>query len=747
MDRDATPTSSRRAAACFCLTALLGLPGLGHGQTPAAPAPGPTTAPPAAAPPVAAAPAAPAAAAETAPAAPQTPPLRIFRTGGLRMETAALLLSGQEGGPLPVAVLAFPLEPQGERVRVAVLIEVDGSALIDEHAGGLLHLDISAYAVGDNGSIAGSFADTLEVDPERLGEEVERSGFQFFGELALLPGQYSIRALIKNPDGASLGLRNLPLVVPDLKKAERFLLPPLFYQAEAGTWLAVQAVESRGRTSAVQALGRDTLPGARPILSLGQETQAIVPAFYLGDAADLRMEVRRGGGGTGTGTQSELVADLPLKVVARQPGSLPGLELVTIAFTPYNLDPGGYTLRLKAAGEAEGRPPGTAVILVNGEVGGRVWAEFTRSKRQQEMAAAGGGTGPAPLVPARRKKKPINAAEVETAYLAALRTLAKGDLRDARAAVNQLEEKILDKDNGDPDELAKIELRVVDKLAQPDPALLLPIIVLHLDLYTDSWTAENYLRSTHARELYIRLVDLYATRTNTPEGRKLASRYFLSLANYLSERTVQGIRRRVLEKALDLDRENLLILICLAVDAEREGDATAALRFLERALKLSPDNGEVKTRMAMNRMRLGNNREARRLLQEIVNGPAPASAEAAWWSSLAFQELARLALSEKHPDEAEATLRAGLKRWPADEKLRIQLASLLDQRRRSQEAQTLLAGLQQSPPDQSSPRRRYTQLPYDDLDRDVLDIRRNSIQGLPALAAALKVGAPQGGAQ
>ena len=34
--------------------------------------------------------------------------LSVMPTGGLRGETAALLLSGQEGGPLPLAVLALP---------------------------------------------------------------------------------------------------------------------------------------------------------------------------------------------------------------------------------------------------------------------------------------------------------------------------------------------------------------------------------------------------------------------------------------------------------------------------------------------------------------------------------------------------------------------------------------------------------------------------------------------------------------
>ena len=43
-------------------------------------------------------------------------PLRVLPTGGLRVESAALLMSGQEGGTIPFAVLALPF-PGDSRAR------------------------------------------------------------------------------------------------------------------------------------------------------------------------------------------------------------------------------------------------------------------------------------------------------------------------------------------------------------------------------------------------------------------------------------------------------------------------------------------------------------------------------------------------------------------------------------------------------------------------------------------------------
>jgi Tfp pilus assembly protein PilF len=658
----------------------------------------------------------------------------VLRTGGLRMETAALLMSGQEGGTIPFAILTLPLEPQGDRVRVAVLVEVDGSALLDEHGEGPLRVDVSVYALGEGGSVQGSIANTIEADAERLGDELEKSGYQFLGELSLPPGKWSLRTLVKNPQSANVGLRITEVAVPDLKQAERFLLPPLFYVANPESWLPVQAVETRGRPSAVQALGREELPGARAILQLDHEMETIIPAFNLGEATELRMEVR-----TLTG---ELTADLPVRITGRQATAVPGLELVAAAFTPTNLVPGGYLLRAKVGGEAEGRPPGTAVIVVEGDVQGRVWAEFTRSKRQEAMAAAGGGTGGGAgagqrprLAPQPRRRKTIDPKPVQAAYLEALRALTAGDGRGARAAVAKLEEKYLMEDGGEPEDLAKAELDAISGIAQSDPTGLLPLMVLHLDLYRAAWRDGALLRSTHSRMQFTRITDLYASRDKSEAGRATASRFLLNLANDLGVTSVQGIRRRVLEKALDLDPENALILLCLAVDSERDGDPHAALGYLERIKRLRPEDGEVTVRMALNQQRLGKKAEARRLLEQVMAGQAGTDP---WWHSLAYQEAARMALMAGEAKKAEQTLRAGIQRWPQDDKLRIQLAGLLDQLRQPKEAQALLAGMQAvGATGAASPRRRYTELPFDQLDFDAAELRRQAEERLPVLAAAI----------
>lgn len=696
----------------------------------------PEPAPPPAAP---AAPTAPTAArgGEARPAVsdPNLPPLRVLRTGGLRMETAALLMSGQEGGPIPFALLALPLAPaEGGRVRVPVLIEIDGSALLDEHGDGPLRVDVSVYALGEDGSVQGSLANTIEADPERLYDPLEKSGYQFVGELSLPPGRWSVRTLIKNPQSANVGLRIAEVAVPDLKNGERFLLPPLFYVADPESWLPVQSVETRGKPSPLQALGREELPGARPILRLDKEEQLVIPAFQFGEVGELRMEVR-----TLTG---ELLADLPVRIAGRQATTIPGLELVTATFTPTNLEQGGYILRAKVGGEAEGRPPGTAVIVAENDLQGRVWAEFTRSKRQEAMAAAG-GTGGGSQQAARpqaqsRRKKQIDARTAQAGYLEALRALAGGDERGARAQMAKLEDQLLVKENGDLAELLKIQLDAVNRITQSDPATILPLLELHLELYRQAWRDGETLRSTFSRQFFGQLVDLYVSRDKSEAGRATASRYLLSLANDLSVTSVQGIRRRVLERALELDPENTLILLCLAVDSERDGDSHSALGYLDRMKRLMPDDGEVKVRIAMNQQRLGKRAEARRILEAVMAGPAPETDP--WWHSLSYQELARMATADGNARKAEQILRAGIQRWPQDDKLRIQLAGLLDQLRQPQEAQALLANVQTAGNTGAwSPRRRYTQLPFDQLHIDAAKLRLQAEERLPALAALVGV--------
>ncbi|HWN44425.1 MAG TPA: hypothetical protein VNW71_19530, partial [Thermoanaerobaculia bacterium] len=230
--------------------------------------------------------------------APEKPPLRVLRTGGLRVETAALLMSGQEGGTIPVAALAIPLPGAAGKARVAVLLEMDGAETMEGQSGDLLRLEVCLYALTSapdgSGRVAGSRMDTVEIDLARLGADLEKGGLKYMGELQLAPGEYALRTLVRNAATSEVGLRMLPLSVPDFEQSQNILLPPLVAEP-AGAWLQARGA---GIASPPPGLSFEALPSARPVFSPTQEISLRVPAWKLGSISDgdLQIEVRRPGG-------------------------------------------------------------------------------------------------------------------------------------------------------------------------------------------------------------------------------------------------------------------------------------------------------------------------------------------------------------------------------------------------------------------------------------------------------------------
>ncbi|HXO20100.1 MAG TPA: hypothetical protein VOA87_09285, partial [Thermoanaerobaculia bacterium] len=124
-------------------------------------------------------------AAEPAPPA-RRPPVRVFRSGGLRAESAALLVSGQEGGEIPLAILALPFPPAAAgadaRAAVPVIVEVDGPALLAGQGGDLLRFEVCLYALAAPGAGDGRLASqltTIEVDLADLRPRIARGGIRF----------------------------------------------------------------------------------------------------------------------------------------------------------------------------------------------------------------------------------------------------------------------------------------------------------------------------------------------------------------------------------------------------------------------------------------------------------------------------------------------------------------------------------------------------------------------------------------
>lgn len=155
---------------------------------------------------------------------PASPPAAPPAPSGIRVESAALLMSGQEGGEIPLAALALPVPGEAGKARILVRVRMDGPALLAGQTGGTLRIETALYALESGGGVAAALPQTFEIDLAAQRAAVERSGVDLLANLALKPGTYSLRLLARNAATGRLGVRTFPLAVPDPKGLET---PPL----------------------------------------------------------------------------------------------------------------------------------------------------------------------------------------------------------------------------------------------------------------------------------------------------------------------------------------------------------------------------------------------------------------------------------------------------------------------------------------------------------------------------------------
>jgi tetratricopeptide (TPR) repeat protein len=663
--------------------------------------------------------------------------VRVLRTGGLKVESAALLVSGEQGGSIQLAVLPLFLPGAGGRVRVPVVLEIDGATLLKGNPGDLLRVEVCLYALSASGSVQGSLLETVEADLPRAGPAIETSGLQYAGELSLPPGEQSLRVLVRNAQTGEVGMRIRPLTVPDLAKGP-LLFAPAFANPAPGAWVTALAAGARG----LPALFADgALPAAQPVLGIDQEARFELPVWKLpsadGLSNGLRIEVLRTDGGR--------VAELPARIEGRREAG--GLERLAVSFVPAGLEPNRYLLR--AAVPGTDAPAWTSLVVVlTGGGEGKVWAELLHGgaggARNQERAAKGGPSEPAkpPTHPHARR---LASGPVRDGYRRALELLAGGDEPAARKALAALEAPLLTGPNAVlPEELARVELEAVRELAAADPRSLLPVAVLHEAVYRDALARRESVLAVHSREVVFSLADLYAKRNGDAAGRRTAARLLLGLAAQLLRNAPPGLAERAFLQVLAFDEDDETARLYLAASAERQGRYPEAAQQLERLLRSHPDHAEARVHLAVNLRRLGKTHDADRLLAGLIEGPAAAKED--WVLALAYHESGRALLAAGRLDEAERLLRQGLKRLPGDEKLLVQLAGVFDLRHDPAQAREILAGVKPLPGSgEPAPRHRYVQISVAALDQTWSDLQHSVPESLPALAAALKPGASRKG--
>jgi len=622
--------------------------------------------------------------------------------GGLETRSAALMLSGQDAGELAVSLVAIPMpDPMAERVRVLLVVDVDGESLLAGETGEMRITELYAYALEARGeALAASLTQAfmMELGPYRdaLGER----GVKFFGHLELVPGEYSLRVLVLRRQADRFALRTVPLSVPPWTGAAGPALGPPIFPEAAERWILVAAAgESAEQAFPLVIDGRPVVPSTRPLI--GAEAGAQV--LLMGRALPERLHAKL------VATDGQESAELALGELRLLPPAAAGPELAVAELHAGDQAPGSYRLQLLPAGEdAFAVPvPSMPVTVLPAEIAARVtvWTEL-------DSAAPDTSPGTLPAGPEETATRVRGGAReifdhVAAAYRQALVELAAENRSAARAAVLRIEGDLLRPGSDAQEPLVAAQLRAALELVGDQADGLVSLIWLHEELYRQYHQDQRYRLATHSRQMMLRLAELYVARSDTPEARQLVACALVSLAGYLQEIGARHEAMQAFERALDFDPNHEAALLALAVIHEAFGHYETAADLLQRLHKVRPVDPEVRLRLAINLRRLGFERQAVRLLRKGIEDP-----QASWIRALAYQELANLRVEKKRHAEAAAILREAIRHLPDHQRLYVQLAAVLDRLERPTEARAVLDRLDPAAGrDVDSPRLRYTRVP------------------------------------
>ncbi|HEV7507710.1 MAG TPA: VWA domain-containing protein [Thermoanaerobaculia bacterium] len=274
------------------------------------------------------------------------------------LETANLVMSGEESDAVATAVLATPFRGAGEKAYVPVLIEVDGATLLAGQQPPKLGVEVYLYALDATGAVHDFLTQTIGLDLAKAGTGLRSSGLKFFGHLDLLPGDYSLRILVRNAASGRSGLRVVPVHVPAFG-SEPWLLPALFPDPP-DRWIITRE-EPRGESKEAAPYpfllggGQSFVPASKPALYPGREVRLMLFGSNLG-GADWKAEAR-----VLTPDGHELPGGA-LEIKERLAGTATTPDRAIAHFKPPDLKPGEYVLRVTvaSAGGAAGGTPSVA---------------------------------------------------------------------------------------------------------------------------------------------------------------------------------------------------------------------------------------------------------------------------------------------------------------------------------------------------------------------------------------------------
>ncbi len=615
---------------------------------------------------------------------------------GVEARAVALLMSGQSGGQVAGEVVWTSLGAAGdaEAVDLPLIVEVDGRQLLAGSVGLPVVVEIYGYVLDGSGNPIAHLAEGLVLDDCGLVARLRQSGLKFIGRLSAGPGPYSFRVVVRNRDTHRFFLARRDMEVPAAGSERPFVLPPLIADPSPG-WLVAGEEGLDLEDLRLRLPGLQSWPSALPTWPARQPLDMTVGV--LGPTASRELAAQL------VDAEGMPMPELDL-TMGDDAVDVGGLEVRSASIAAPDLPPGTYRLKMVLSDRDSGESTVRSLpVLIYDGTEPLSWTD--------PDAPRDAGAAQLPIRAERATIADVGDSVLRAAYLKALRLWAARDVVAARRELAEFERQAAGPPGaGGWKRLFNIESLTVRDLGIREPASLMAIAVLHLDMHAwysarrEGDLAEHSWQMASAIARAVQGMESW----QPPDG--FGECVLLDIASRLAAQGLWGGTKRALEMALDLAPDSAPALLGLGALHERLGDLEGARRPLQKLVRAHPGDLEGRLRLAVNRARTGAENDAEELFRGLLVPPTPE-----WIRVLAYQELAELLVGEGRAAEAVSLLEEGASRIPGNQRLPILLVHAYDLAGRSRESAAATERLGLAVSQQStSPRYLYSRFP--DLD-------------------------------
>ncbi len=213
-----------------------------------------------------------------------------------RLDEADMLFGDRHIDELAVSLMAYPVPSSDSKRTVPLLLEIDGSALL-ERGGEAAQLTIQAYVLNHDRSVHDVLSQRLQLNLERVGAKLAEGPLRFLGAVEVPPGEHRVRVRVRLEPSSKDFLSTVTVAAANAAEGGPIVLPPLLLHPSDFSPLRLQAPAAAEVAGAFRFEDVTVLPDLAPRLRRGEARHVMVTLYQVdGGSPDLTYRVLDGDG-------------------------------------------------------------------------------------------------------------------------------------------------------------------------------------------------------------------------------------------------------------------------------------------------------------------------------------------------------------------------------------------------------------------------------------------------------------------